>query len=379
MALSIEDHKRRLEEERTAIELSLAADASPARGGGSETSGPSAHALFSTWQKINDAIAILSDAILQSHSARPSDTHTARAPSIAQKIAPLSAEQVPKGKPIELGGLPAGALELLRIKGLDAATAAQLATPGIVSIAEIAKWTAADVARVSQQLSLGRRINKENWIEQAAMLVIKAGAAERVAAIAPPNSKPVEPAPVTLPVIVQTAAKVADPPIAATPPSPVAVSPSAEKAVEKITLPASAPLHPSPPQQPARSAPTTPIVAAPAVMAATVPSAAVIYTDQAESDSADEIEVRIVRRPDALSNMPPDEKRTGPKPNSIPARKPVLGRQENSTKFGDVEIRLSQDVNSPIWTPSSNEPQSKSGKVLHRWLTSVRQRLQNRE
>jgi predicted flap endonuclease-1-like 5' DNA nuclease len=60
--------------------------------------------------------------------------------------------------------------DLALIRPIDAALAEGLHRLGIIAFAQIADWSRRDVMRVSKVLGLGRRISKENWIEQAAML-----------------------------------------------------------------------------------------------------------------------------------------------------------------------------------------------------------------
>ncbi len=66
--------------------------------------------------------------------------------------------------------IPPAPDDLTLIRTIDTALAASLNSLGIVAFAQIAGWSRPDVMRASQALGLGRRISKENWIEQAAML-----------------------------------------------------------------------------------------------------------------------------------------------------------------------------------------------------------------
>jgi predicted flap endonuclease-1-like 5' DNA nuclease len=61
--------------------------------------------------------------------------------------------------------------DLTRIRGIDAALAARMATFGVTRFAQIAAWEQGDVQTISQTLDLGRMISRQNWIEQAALLV----------------------------------------------------------------------------------------------------------------------------------------------------------------------------------------------------------------
>jgi predicted flap endonuclease-1-like 5' DNA nuclease len=60
--------------------------------------------------------------------------------------------------------------DLRLISAIDDALAEDLDSLGVVAYAQIAAWSKRDVAHVSEALGLGRRIAKENWIEQAAVL-----------------------------------------------------------------------------------------------------------------------------------------------------------------------------------------------------------------
>lgn len=60
--------------------------------------------------------------------------------------------------------------DLTLISAIDEALAGRLNSLGILAFSQIAEWSRQDVARVSETLGLDRRICKENWIEQAAIL-----------------------------------------------------------------------------------------------------------------------------------------------------------------------------------------------------------------
>lgn len=85
------------------------------------------------------------------------------------------------------------ASDLTRIRGIDNALAARLGALGVTCASEVASWTAADVARISAALGVGRRISSENWIEQAAVL------AARDAPQSPARTPPAAPAAVAVP------------------------------------------------------------------------------------------------------------------------------------------------------------------------------------
>lgn len=60
--------------------------------------------------------------------------------------------------------------DLKRIHLIDAAIESKLNALGVRRFAEIAQWTASDVARISKELGFKGRIQNENWIEQAQIL-----------------------------------------------------------------------------------------------------------------------------------------------------------------------------------------------------------------
>jgi predicted flap endonuclease-1-like 5' DNA nuclease len=60
--------------------------------------------------------------------------------------------------------------DLKIIRAIDAGVEERLNALGVTSFAAIAKWTAADVARVNRALGFKDRIQHENWIEQAQIL-----------------------------------------------------------------------------------------------------------------------------------------------------------------------------------------------------------------
>jgi predicted flap endonuclease-1-like 5' DNA nuclease len=63
------------------------------------------------------------------------------------------------------------------ISGIGDTIAEKLASEGVKSLSQIAAWTADDIADYDEKLSLGGRIEREEWIEQAKELL--AGEAPR--------------------------------------------------------------------------------------------------------------------------------------------------------------------------------------------------------
>jgi predicted flap endonuclease-1-like 5' DNA nuclease len=72
--------------------------------------------------------------------------------------------------------------DLTRIRGIDHELAGRLSTVGVTRFAQIAAWGRGDVQTISQTLALGRAISRENWIEQAALLVQRTAAGPPTAA-----------------------------------------------------------------------------------------------------------------------------------------------------------------------------------------------------
>ena len=85
--------------------------------------------------------------------------------------------------------------DLTRIRGIDASMARRLRALDVLSFEQIANWRSTDILKISDVLSLGRVINSQNWIEQAAMLMPASARAPKPAevraAIPPPHAPPV--------------------------------------------------------------------------------------------------------------------------------------------------------------------------------------------
>jgi hypothetical protein len=71
--------------------------------------------------------------------------------------------------------------DLTRIRGLDRTLARGLAERGITRYGQIAAWRAHDVREIAVALGLGRRISRQNWIEQAALLEQRRGTGKTAA------------------------------------------------------------------------------------------------------------------------------------------------------------------------------------------------------
>jgi predicted flap endonuclease-1-like 5' DNA nuclease len=67
-------------------------------------------------------------------------------------------------------GRAAGADDLKRIRGVGVLIEKKLNSMGITGYDQIARWTQADIERISTTLDFKGRIERENWIEQARIL-----------------------------------------------------------------------------------------------------------------------------------------------------------------------------------------------------------------
>jgi predicted flap endonuclease-1-like 5' DNA nuclease len=95
-------------------------------------------------------------------------------PDVAMPVAPMPDVAAPAMAP---HAAPAhaiandGADDLLLLKGVGPKLAALLNSLGVTRFAQIAAWTDADIARVDAQLgAFSGRIERDNWVEQAALL-----------------------------------------------------------------------------------------------------------------------------------------------------------------------------------------------------------------
>ena len=61
--------------------------------------------------------------------------------------------------------------DLKRIRGVGVLIERRLNSLGIVSYDQIANWSSRDIERISQTLDFKGRIERENWVEQARILV----------------------------------------------------------------------------------------------------------------------------------------------------------------------------------------------------------------
>lgn len=99
------------------------------------------------------------------------DIRTEEAPE-ADRPAPaeIAVEAEAVGEPAPLAAAPISGDQLTLIRGIDEAAVAALRDRDIIAFAGIAALSADDVAALGETLGDARRISKECWIEQAALL-----------------------------------------------------------------------------------------------------------------------------------------------------------------------------------------------------------------
>jgi predicted flap endonuclease-1-like 5' DNA nuclease len=100
-------------------------------------------------------------------AAPPAAAATPPAPGAVTPAAPAPVQVAPVAAPSAHAG---SADDLTRIRTIDASMQTRLASAGVTRFTDIAKWTPADVAHISQTTGTVGRIEQENWIEQAQIL-----------------------------------------------------------------------------------------------------------------------------------------------------------------------------------------------------------------
>jgi predicted flap endonuclease-1-like 5' DNA nuclease len=89
----------------------------------------------------------------------------------AEKAPKAKAEKAPKAKAAKLAPTSSIPDNLELIKGLGPKVNNLLKGLGVTSFAQVANWTAADVADIDAQLgAFAGRITRDNWIDQAQLL-----------------------------------------------------------------------------------------------------------------------------------------------------------------------------------------------------------------
>ena len=90
----------------------------------------------------------------------------------AASAAPAVAASAAPAAPVQRVAAASMGDDLMRIRSIDAVMQNRLRAAGVTRFKEIAGWTAADIARFSQNLGLVNRIQQESWIEQAQILAV---------------------------------------------------------------------------------------------------------------------------------------------------------------------------------------------------------------
>ncbi len=177
---------------------------------------------------LSDLVAVAARSIVEStlnlplngggaQSPYAAESETASGPDLDQKSArdttpveearPLVAELLARNAAIDntrvkIHAHPPGAKQthrrakgepddLTRIRSIDRQLARRLIELGVTRYDEIASWSAQDVRSISAALGLERRISRQNWIEQAALLAQKA---QNVSAASTMPAAPAQPA-----------------------------------------------------------------------------------------------------------------------------------------------------------------------------------------
>jgi predicted flap endonuclease-1-like 5' DNA nuclease len=163
MPSGLEHHRIRLEQEREQIERSLALYSEP----GNDSDITASHGLFLAWQKINEAIAALSQ--IPSVPREPVIREEAPRTRLSELIAPIPVP-APAFEITPMLAAPADHDDLTRITGLDADLAQRLYDMGIRTFPQIANYSAADAQHLKVALALGEQVNLSAWISEAAQL-----------------------------------------------------------------------------------------------------------------------------------------------------------------------------------------------------------------
>ena len=141
-----------------------------------------------------------------------------RAPlAVSTATSPKIDAEAPPTKPRPSFTPPNGpAQPLTAIRGITPALATMLQSLGIQRYEQIAEWRAEDVRDVAAELGLGRTISQRNWIEQAALLAMRAPDGWRPA-MARANPSVVPAAPVELATLMPTSGKPVPQPVISAP------------------------------------------------------------------------------------------------------------------------------------------------------------------
>jgi len=148
----------------------------PSAGIAASVSAPPRVSERAAFARAEPAVTKRSEPVASPAKALPARSGATSAPSPAPAATAIAAPVRATPSPLE----PArpvrppsttGVDNLQRIRGIDAAMAQRLAAAGVSRYAQIATWSAAEVARFDRDLAADGRIARENWIEQAQILM----------------------------------------------------------------------------------------------------------------------------------------------------------------------------------------------------------------
>ena len=112
------------------------------------------------------AARVAAEAASAQTAARFADTGAGIIGGIGSAIASAAGEEAAGAAATETG-----ADDLTRLKGVGPKLSTRLGELGVVSFAQIAAWSAADIAAVDAQLgAFAGRCTRDNWVEQARFL-----------------------------------------------------------------------------------------------------------------------------------------------------------------------------------------------------------------
>jgi large subunit ribosomal protein L21 len=84
-----------------------------------------------------------------------------------ERVAEHAAEEKSLPKAAQKAGQAEGHDDLKALSGVGPALEKKLNEAGITSFAQIAAWSAEDIAEIDEKLSFKGRIEREGWVEQA--------------------------------------------------------------------------------------------------------------------------------------------------------------------------------------------------------------------
>ncbi|MEQ1712557.1 MAG: hypothetical protein ABL908_14310, partial [Hyphomicrobium sp.] len=163
--------------------------------------------VFLARRKIAEAITLLGEPSAPAAPASPppsplpassspaSSSPASAQPRLADRIVTIAAVAARATAPVRASAPPAPqpADDLTLIRGIDTALAARLDGLGVTSFDALAAWTTDDVRRVSAALGLDRTIQRQNWIEQAALIALRRRPPPAAPSMVQPAPQPVRP------------------------------------------------------------------------------------------------------------------------------------------------------------------------------------------